>query len=132
MTDLHQQRPLSPHLQVYKPQITSMMSISHRATGVALALGTMLLLAWLWALAYDQQYFNQINALADHWAVRFILVAWSFALFYHMGNGVRHLFWDFGKGFDLDNVSRSGAAVILFAAVMTAASWLYISGLLAI
>lgn len=117
-------RPLSPHLQVYRPQISSMMSIFHRITGVALFGGLVLMIAWLWALAYDGEAFSCWQDMAGHWAAKILLVGWTFALFYHMGNGLRHLFWDIGRGFELDTATRSGVSVILFASIMTLGIWL--------
>ncbi len=120
------QRPLSPHLQIYRPQITSVMSITHRASGVFLSLGTLFLVAWLWAAAYDQSYFEFWQELAVSTLGMLVLGGWTFAFFYHLGNGIRHLFWDMGRGFDLKNVTRSGLAVIAFALIMTAISWVFI------
>lgn len=126
MSSLHEQRPLSPHLQIYKPQITSMMSITHRATGAFLSMGTLLLVAWLWSAAYSDEYYNCIMSMLNHWIGRLALVGWTFAMFYHLANGIRHLFWDMGRGFDLQNVNRSGVIVILFASAMTVVTWLCI------
>lgn len=120
------QRPLSPHLQIYRPQITSVMSITHRATGVFLSLGTLFLVAWLWAAAYDAAYFEFWQEMAVSTLGMLVLMGWTFAFFYHLGNGIRHLCWDMGKGFDLKNVTRSGLAVIAFALIMTAISWAFI------
>lgn len=120
------QRPLSPHLQIYRPQITSVMSITHRATGIFLSFGTLFLVAWLWAAAYDQSYFEFWQEIAVTTLGMLMLGGWTFAFFYHLGNGIRHLFWDMGKGFDLKNVTRSGIVVIVFAFGMTAISWFFI------
>lgn len=126
MSSLHEQRPLSPHLQVYKPQITSVMSIMHRATGVFLSLGTLLLVAWLWSAAYSDECYNWIISHLNEWYGRIALVGWTFALFYHLLNGIRHLFWDTGRGFDLDRVTLTGILVILSATALTVVSWLLI------
>lgn len=123
-------RPLSPHLQVYRPQITSVMSITHRATGVALSLGSLLLVAWLWAVAYNEDYFIFWQELASQWWAHLMLAGWTFAVYYHLANGIRHLFWDMGKGFDLKNVTRSGLLVVLVAAGGTLATWLFITSTL--
>ena len=106
-------RPLSPHLQVYRPQITSMLSILHRLTGVALAVGTLLLTYWLVAAASGPEAFAGAQGLIGSFLGRLLLFGWSFALFYHLCNGIRHLFWDAGKGFDLPTVVRSGWAVAM-------------------
>lgn len=118
-----QQRPLSPHLQIYKPQITSVLSITHRATGVALSVGTLVLVAWLWAAAYSAPCYQWLTAQLKTPVGLALLGGWSLAFYYHLGNGIRHLFWDAGKGFSIPAVYRSGALVLLFAAVMTAGTW---------
>jgi len=123
MASTHSKRPLSPHLQVYKPQISSVMSITHRITGVALSVGTLLLVAWLYAAAYSADYFAFWQNLMGQWYGQVALTTWTFALFYHLGNGIRHLFWDMGRGFDLKNMTRSGIVVIVFAFIMTAFVW---------
>lgn len=126
MSSIRDQRPLSPHLQVYRPQITSIMSITHRATGVFLSFGTLLLVAWLWAAAYNAEYFSFWQGIFSHPIGQLALTGWAFALFYHLGNGIRHLFWDIGRGFELKNVTRSGIFVIFFALTMTLLVWVAI------
>jgi succinate dehydrogenase / fumarate reductase cytochrome b subunit len=116
-------RPLSPHLQIYKPQITSMLSILHRITGVALAVGSVLLAVWLAAAGSAPPLFNALNAFLGTWFGKFLLLGWSIALFYHLANGIRHLFWDAGYGFDLETMRISGKAVIVATIVMTALAW---------
>ena len=86
-------RPLSPHLQVYKPQWTSVLSILHRITGVALAAGTLLLVWWLAAAASSADYFAWVQGFMASWAGIVLLMGWAFALYYHLCNGIRHLFW---------------------------------------
>ena len=120
-------RPLSPHLQVYRPQITSVMSITHRATGVALSLGSVLLAAWLWGVAYSQEYFDFWVEIGSEWWAQILLAGWTFAIYYHLANGIRHLFWDMGKGFALANVTRSGLLVVFFATFATFATWMCIT-----
>ena len=112
-------RPLSPHLQVYRPQITSVLSILHRVAGVALTLGTLLLTYWLVAAAYGPEPFATAQALLGSWLGQVVLWGFTFALFYHLGNGIRHLAWDFGWGFELTQVRASGLLMLAFAAVAT-------------
>ena len=114
-------RPLSPHIGIYKPQITSVLSITHRMTGLALYAGA-LLLAW-WIIANIYGCASCINPLIESQAGKIILVLWSFALFYHMLNGIRHLFWDMGKGFELKTLRASGIAVLIGAVTLTLLSW---------
>jgi succinate dehydrogenase / fumarate reductase cytochrome b subunit len=116
-------RPLSPHLQVYKPQITSFLSILHRITGVALALGLILFAVWLGSAAYGPQSFETVQSLLGSWLGRLLLFGWSAALFYHLSNGIRHLAWDFGYGFANEQVDRSGYAVLAATVVLTLAAW---------
>lgn len=116
-------RPLSPHLTIYKPQLTSVMSITHRITGLALVAGSILLVAWLWAAAYSPSVYGQIQAIFASPVGALLLMGWTVAFYYHLCNGIRHLFWDMGKGFDLPNVYRSGVAVIIFALILSAFTW---------
>lgn len=113
------ERPLSPHLQVYRPQITSVLSILHRVTGVALTLGTLLLTWWLVSAAYGEQTFATCQAFIGSWIGNLLLWGFTFALFYHLANGIRHLAWDFGWGFELTELKASGIAVVVFAAAAT-------------
>lgn len=112
-------RPLSPHIQVYRPQITSVLSIAHRITGVALTAGTLLLTWWLVAAAYGPDQFATVQGFIGSWIGQLLLWGFTFALFYHLGNGVRHLAWDFGWGFELGQVRSSGIAVVAFAIAAT-------------
>ncbi len=116
-------RPLSPHLQIYRPQITSVLSITHRMTGVALAVGTLLLVWWLAAAALGEAAYARVGAFIDSPIGLLLLFGWSLALFYHLGNGIRHLFWDAGRGFDLPTAEKSGYAVIAFALAATLVAW---------
>jgi succinate dehydrogenase / fumarate reductase cytochrome b subunit len=112
-------RPLSPHLQVYRPQITSVLSIVHRITGVTLTFGTLLLTWWLVAAAYGPEPFADAQAFLGSWLGQLILWAFTFAMFYHLANGVRHLLWDFGWGFENEQVRLSGLVMLAVAAGAT-------------
>ncbi|WML91296.1 succinate dehydrogenase, cytochrome b556 subunit [Thiothrix lacustris] len=117
-------RPLSPHLQVYKPQLTSVLSILHRVTGAALAVGTLLVVYWLAAIAGGEESFNTANALFGSWFGRLMLFGWSWALFYHLANGIRHLVWDAGFGFELPTVYLGGKITVAASFVLTILLWL--------
>ena len=117
-------RPLSPHIQVYRWQWTMLLSISHRATGVALAVGTLLLVYWLAAAASGPESFATAQAVIGSFFGRLLLFGWTFALFYHLCNGIRHLVWDLGLGFDLETAYRSGLAVVGASGVLTVLSWI--------
>ncbi len=116
-------RPLSPHLQIYRPQLTSIMSISHRATGAALAAGTLLLCLWLVALAAGDVWYALAAMVIGHPIGIFILFSYSVALVYHALNGVRHLTWDRGIGLTIPAVYRSGQIVLLLTVAITTLLW---------
>ena len=117
-------RPLSPHLQVYRPQLTSVLSITHRLSGVALSLGTLLLVYWLAAAAAGPEAFESAQSLVGSILGRLLLFGWTVGLFFHLCNGIRHLFWDIGLGFELDDVYRSGWTVVAATAVLSLATWI--------
>lgn len=116
-------RPLSPHLQVYRPQITSVLSILHRLTGIALFFGTLIWVWWLVGAAIGDDAFDSATWFMGSWLGQIMLIGWTWALFYHLANGIRHLFWDIGKGFELETVSATGWAVVIFAFAMTVVAW---------
>ncbi|HMA14310.1 MAG: succinate dehydrogenase, cytochrome b556 subunit [Bacteroidota bacterium] len=116
-------RPLSPHLQVYRPQITSTLSILHRLTGIALAAGTLLLTWWLAALASGPEAFAAAQDFIGSLIGRLMLFGWSFALFYHLCNGIRHLAWDAGYGYEIDTATRTGWLVVAGAVALTLVAW---------
>ena len=115
-------RPLSPHLSIYKPQITSVLSILHRITGVALYAGLVLLIVFLCVVAYAPEYYATLHECLSSILGQVMLAGWAFAFYYHFYNGIRHLFWDMGKGFDLPSVNRTGWAVVILAFASTAMS----------
>ena len=113
------ERPLSPHIQIYRPQITSVLSIVHRITGVALTSGTLFLTWWLVSAAYGPDAFATAQAFLGSIVGHLLLWGFTFAVFYHLANGVRHLLWDFGWGFELPQVRQSGVVMVAFAVVAT-------------
>ena len=117
-------RPISPHLQVYRPQLTSVLSILHRITGVALAIGTILLVYWLIAAASGPEAFASAEALIGSWLGRILLFGWTIALYFHLSNGIRHLFWDAGFGFELKTVYASGWTAVALAVALTLVSFI--------
>ena len=117
-------KPLSPHLQVYKPQMTSVLSILHRMTGVALAIGLLLVVWLLVAAATGEAHYNVFMLFAGSVVGQLMLYGWTFALYYHLCNGIRHLFWDMGYLFKLENAFRAGYAVVIVAILLTIATWL--------
>ena len=117
-------RPLSPDLQIYRPQLTSVLSISHRITGVALSVGSVLLVFWLIAAASGPQAYSAMQGLIGSWLGRVLLLGWTFSLFFHLCNGIRHLVWDAGYGFELRAIYVSGWTVLIASAVLTLAAWI--------
>ena len=118
------QRPLSPHLQVYKWQLTSVLSILHRATGLALAFGTIFLVWWLLAAASGADAFATAQSFWYSWFGRLLLLGWSWSLFYHLCNGIRHLFWDTGHGYELKTTYMSGWTVVAASFVLLLIAWI--------
>ena len=105
-------RPVSPDLQIYRLQLTSVLSITHRLTGVALSAGSLLLVCWLIAAATGPPVYSALHVFLASWLGFLLLLGWTFSLFFHLCNGIRHLFWDGGYGFDLQTIYASGWAVV--------------------
>jgi len=120
-------RPLSPHLQIYRWYLTMALSIAHRTSGVALTFGLFFLTWWLLALAGGEESFATVEWWKDSVLGILFLFGMTFALAYHLGNGVRHLVWDLGYGFDPEIARQSGIAVLIFAGVVTVLTWLVIA-----
>lgn len=116
-------RPLSPHLQIYKPLLTMVMSIVHRITGVALYVGSLLLVWWLVAAATGADYFDYVNALFASIPGRLILLGFTWTLIHHALGGMRHLLWDTGRGFSEKSREGMAKASILIAILLTIAVW---------
>ena len=117
-------RPLSPHLQVYRPQLTSIMSIMHRASGAVLATGSLLVALWLVALAAGSAVFNPVADAMQHPLGQLVVFGYSLALVYHGLNGIRHLMWDLRIGLEIKQVYQSGYLVLGLTFLVTAALWL--------
>jgi len=115
------ERPLSPHLQIYSLGITGTLSILHRLTGVALVPGAVLVVWWLLAAASGPEYFALVDGLLTSWIGHLVLIGSAWALSYHFANGIRHLIWDMGYGFDLETVAKTGYAVVGASVVLTIA-----------
>lgn len=119
------QRPLSPHIQIYKREINMVMSILHRITGAALYGGTVLLAWWLIAAASGPDAFASANRLLASPLGLLVLFGFTWALMHHLLGGVRHLVWDTGWGFDLDTVDKISWATGIGSAGLTIAIWLW-------
>ena len=118
------ERPLSPHLQIYKPQLTSVLSIAHRAAGVVLSVGSIFLVWWLVAAAASDDAFDAAQAFWRSWFGVLLIFGWTYSLFFHLCNGVRHLVWDVGYGFELKQTYLSGWIVVGASAALTLVAWI--------
>ena len=119
-------RPLSPHLSIYRWPITMTLSILHRATGVALSVGLIVFTVWLVALSTGAQSYGQVTGWLQTLVGRVLLIGFSFAFFYHLCNGVRHLFWDVGMGFEMRQANASAWFVVVATVVLTVVFWLVV------
>ena len=116
-------RPLSPHLQVYRLPLTALMSITHRFTGIVLAVGSLLATAFLLAAASGEEAYNLVVGLAASVPGQILLFLWSAALYYHMCNGVRHLIFDTGRLISKKGAATSNVIVLMAAAALTLSTW---------
>lgn len=128
MTRPQEQRPLSPFMlgTYYRFQISSLLSILHRITGVGLAFGLILFAAWLVTAAYSPEYYAKLVEFNGSIVGKLFLVGWTMAFYYHFANGLRHLNWDLGRGFKLDEMNASGWVVVAFTLSMTVLTWVII------
>lgn len=117
-------RPRSPLVQIYRPQLTSVLSIMHRATGIVLSIGSLLLTSWLIAAVTGPDAYAAVYGFIGSWFGLILLFGWTFALFYHLCNGIRHLFWDAVVGFELQAIYMSGWLVVTASVVLTLATWI--------
>jgi succinate dehydrogenase / fumarate reductase cytochrome b subunit len=116
-------RPLSPHISIYRWPITMTVSILHRATGIALSVGFVVLSLWLFDAASGAEHYGVLMSYLDTVVGKILLIGWSFSFFFHLGNGVRHFFWDIGRGFEKSTADASAWFVLIFAVVLTALFW---------
>lgn len=116
-------RPLSPHLQVYRLPLTALMSVTHRATGTGLGIGCLLLAYWLASAAYGPEAYATAQKIIGSWFGILLLLGFSASLFFHLCNGVRHLLWDIGWGFEKHQYTSSGYVTIIAAAALTVVTW---------
>jgi succinate dehydrogenase / fumarate reductase cytochrome b subunit len=116
-------RPLSPHISIYRWPITMTVSILHRATGIALSVGFVVLSLWLFDAASGAEHYGVLMSYLDTVVGKILLIGWSFSFFFHLGNGVRHFVWDVGRGFEKSTADASAWFVLTFAVVLTALFW---------
>jgi succinate dehydrogenase / fumarate reductase cytochrome b subunit len=118
------QRPLSPHLFIYKPIPTMVMSIVHRMTGAALYFGTLLVAWWLIAASISQEYFGLVSAVYGSWIGRLVLFCYTWALVHHMIGGIRHLVWDTGTGLEKETATKMAWVTVVASVVLTILIWI--------
>ena len=117
-------RPISPHLTIYKPQISSTVSITHRITGVGMAIGTIWLAWWLIAAAQGPEAFALVQAFSASVIGQLLLIGFTWALSFHFINGIRHLIWDLGYGFDLTSLAIGGWITVFGSVILTIGIWI--------
>ena len=118
-------RPLSPHLQIYKPQLTSVLSITHRITGVALSILSLFIPLTLLSVALGIDYFNILKVFLTNTFIQLLITASIFVLAYHLLNGIRHLFWDYGLGLSMRDTYISGYLVLIVSVLLTLLSIIF-------
>lgn len=116
--------PLSPHLQIYRLPLAALLSFAHRITGVIIAFGSLLLVWILIAAAHSAEYYGLLAAHLQSWYGQIFLIGFLFSLYLHFCNGIRHLFWDVGYGFELETVDLTAKLAIAMAVVLTLATWI--------
>ena len=120
--------PTSPHLQIYRLPLTALLSITHRATGVILAFGAVLLIWVLTALAAGPESYANVQPVLQSWFGKLVLFGITFSMFFHFCNGIRHLFWDVGMGFDLETTDKTAKMAIVVSTILTIATWVVAAG----
>ena len=128
MTD--NKNPLSPHLQIYKWQISSLLSITHRISGVINLLALILIFFWIISLSFGESNYDLFLSIINSFFGKFILIGFTWSMSFHLLSGIRHLFWDFGYGYEIKTANISGIIVIVFSLAMTVAFWLVARGLI--
>ncbi len=122
------ERPLSPHLQIYKVELPMLLSGLHRITGIALSVGSILLVAWISSAVYSAEAFASMNRFLGGYIGQFVLFGWTFSLIYHSVSGVRHLIWDSGRLLEVRQIYSSSKIVLTIAIVLTLLAWILAGG----
>jgi len=118
-------RPTSPHLQIYKPQITSVLSIIHRFTGIFLGIGMILLTWWLFSITIGPEMYQRTLDIISSWIGLSILFSFIASFFYHLFNGIRHLIWDAGIGFEIKTVTMTGWLIIFLSIIISLLTFIF-------
>jgi len=119
-------RPLSPHLSIHKKVLTAVFSIFHRFTGICLSLGSILLSIWIILIALGPSYYSVFQSVSSLFFFKIFLFLWTLTIFYHLFNGIRYLFWSYGKMMDLSTVYKSGYVVLILSILTTISVWFLI------
>ena len=119
-------RPLSPHLSIHKQVLTAVFSIFHRFTGICLSLGSILLSIWIILIALGPSYYSVFQSVSSLFFFKIFLFLWTLTIFYHLFNGIRYLFWSYGKMMDLSTVYKSGYVVLILSILTTISVWFLI------
>lgn len=122
------ERPLSPHLSIYKVELPMMLSGLHRITGIALSVGSLLLVAWLESAVYSAEAFATLNRFLGSFIGQLVLFGWTFSLIYHSVSGVRHLLWDTGRLLEVKQIHSSSKVVVAITVVLTVLAWILAGG----
>jgi len=122
------ERPLSPHLQIYKVELPMLLSGLHRITGIALSVGSILLVAWISSAVYSAEAFASMNRFLGGYIGQFVLFGWTFSLIFHSVSGVRHLIWDTGRLLEVKQIYSSSKIVLAIAIVLTLLAWILAGG----
>tara|TARA_B100000949_G_scaffold97022_1_gene86628 strand:+ start:440 stop:826 length:387 start_codon:yes stop_codon:yes gene_type:complete len=122
--------PLSPHLQIYRWQISSLISITHRITGILNFLGLIFISAWISSAGIGENFFEFFSVFLKSFIGRFILIGFTWSISYHLLSGIRHLFWDLGYGYEIKTANFSGILVILSSLILTIVLWMIGRGLI--
>jgi len=122
--------PLSPHLQIYRWQTTSLLSILHRISGVVSSLGSVVIIIYLLSIGLGEDTFNFVISLSDNLLIRALLIGLTFCIFFYLASSARHLLWDYGYGLDLNVAKMTGWAALSFAALFTIFFWLKLYGVI--
>ena len=120
---MNNNRPLSPHLSIYRKVFTAVFSIFHRLTGIFLILGSFLLVFWFLSISIGENFYNYFQIISSNFIFKAILFFWTLAFFYHLFNGVRYLFWSFSLGMELRTVYLSGYIIALLTIIATIIVW---------
>ena len=122
--------PLSPHLQIYRWQISSLLSITHRITGILNLLGLIFISAWISSAGIGENLFEYFSVFLKSFIGKFILIGFTWSISYHLLSGIRHFFWDLGYGYEIKTVNISGVIVIVSSLLLTVFLWLIGRGLI--